>query len=292
MRTRLRSSESVLVVYFGYVAIVSLFFPLTTRLKFPAFLVAGAVAIVVTGVARLERKRFAQVFSMVRDWLPLPLTLLAYREMNWFTRSHAGHPLERAWIGWDRWFLHERGVQAALESGGWLAPGYLELCYLLVYAVGPFAVAILYIFHRRDLVDRILLIYLFGTLLAYGLFPYFPSDPPRVVFAGQDLPHVSTVLRRMNLAIVGGVGIHSSVFPSAHVSSAFSAGWGLIVFFRDKPWVGWFMIFYAASVAVATVYGRYHYLVDALAGIAVSITALVLALMVARQGGGKQAMLN
>ena len=282
----------MLVVYFGYVAIVSLFFPLTTGLKFPAFLVAGAVTVVVIGVARLERKRFAQVFSMVRDWLPLPLTLLAYREMNWFTRSHVGHALENAWIGWDRWFLHERGVQAALESGGWLAPGYLELCYLLVYAVGPFAVAILYIFHRRDLVDRILLIYLFGTLLAYGLFPYFPSDPPRVVFAGQDLPHVSTVLRRMNLAIVGGVGIHSSVFPSAHVSSAFSAGWGLLVFFRDKRWVGWFTIVYAASVALATVYGRYHYLVDALAGIAVSIAALVLALMVSNQGRGKHAMLN
>ena len=279
-------------MYFSYVAIVSLFFPLTTGLKYPAFLAAAAAAVVIFAFAAWEQLRGSIVSSMARDWLPLPLTLLSYREMNWFTKPHVGHPLEHAWIVWDRWLLNERGVRAMLESARWIGPGFLELCYLLVYAVGPFVVAILYVYHRRDLVDRVLLTYLAGTLLAYGLFPYFPSDPPRVVFAGMDLPRVTTALRRLNLTILGGVGIHSSVFPSAHVSSAFSGAWGLFVFLRERRWVGRGMLLYAVSVSVATVYGRYHYAVDALAGFAISLPALLLAVMIARRDRKIGAMLD
>ena len=108
----------------------------------------------------------------------------------------------------------------------------------------------------------------------------------------MDLPRVTTALRRLNLTILGGVGIHSSVFPSAHVSSAFSGAWGLFVFLRERRWVGRGMLLYAVSVSVATVYGRYHYAVDALAGFAISLPALLLAVMIARRDRKIGAMLD
>ncbi len=72
----------------------------------------------------------------------------------------------------------------------------------------------------------------------------------------------------MNLWLVGDYGIHSSVFPSAHVSSAFSAAWALFGLLPERKRFGWGMLVYAVSVAVATVYGRYHYAADAVAGFA------------------------
>jgi membrane-associated phospholipid phosphatase len=126
--------------------------------------------------------------------------------------------------------------------------------------------------------------YLAGTLLAYALFPYFPSDPPRTLFGGSDMPNIVTPLRQFNLWIVSGYGIHSSVFPSAHVSSAFSAGWALLWLVPHRKGFGWGMLAYAGSVAVATVYGRYHYAVDALAGFGVSaIAALTILLFALRR---------
>jgi membrane-associated phospholipid phosphatase len=144
---------------------------------------------------------------------------------------------------------------------------------MLVYAVGPFTVAVLYFAHRRERVNRVLFLYLLGTLLAYALFPYFPSEPPRTLFGASDLPNVMTVFRRFNLWIVNGYGIHSSVFPSAHVSSAFSAAWALLLYLPERRRFGCGMLIYATSVAVATVYGRYHYAVDAVAGLGVSVVA-------------------
>ena len=240
-------------------------------------------------LARAHQDTKSEAFGISRDWLPIVLTLVAYREMDWFTAQHPSHILENAWIIWDRALLHGYGLQSAIEHFGWPLPGYFEFCYLLVYGVAPFAVGALYANNRRDLVDGVLFTYLVGTLLAYGLFPYFPSDPPRTVFEGMDLPRVTTVLRKLNLAIVGGYGIHSSVFPSAHVSSAFSAAWGLLVLFRQRRAFGIGLLIYGASVAVATVYGRYHYAVDAIAGIVISLPGLVAAVAVRRSMTGRSA---
>jgi len=268
---RLRSSEWLLIAYFCYVAAISLAFPLLPSVAKLPFLVAIVVPLLLVALALSETHIHYEGFSVARDWVPLGLTLVAYREMDWFSPLVRDRHLELRWIQWDRSIL--AGLQRAIEWLGLVGPTYLELCYLLVYAVGPFAVATLYFQHRRYLVNKLLIVYLLGTLLAYSLFPYFPSDPPRVVFAATDMPHVMTVLRRLNLWMVGGYGIHSSVFPSAHVSSAFSAGWALLFLLPNKRIVGCGMLIYAASVALATVYGRYHFGVDALAGFGVSLIA-------------------
>lgn len=259
---RLRSSEWFLCGYFIYVAIVAAWF--FDPLK--AWAAAGAVVAVVLAAARMR--------PVWRDWAPLPLMLGAYREMNWFTPALHDHRLEKIWIVWDRWLLDGHNLRAAIESAGPLFPAFFEICYVFVYAVGPVSVALILLNGRRAEMDRFWLAYLVGTLGAYALFPYFPSEPPRIAFAGADLPRLMTVARRVNLWILGGYGIHSSVFPSAHVSSAFSAAWALLAIIPAKRWIGGLMACYAASVAVATIYGRYHYAADVLAGIAVSLLAL------------------
>ena len=270
---RLRTSEWVLLIFFLYVAIVSIWFhPLSTQRGLPVWIFL-TVAFLICILALVEMRRSSSLFSYVRDWVPLALTLTAYREMDWFTpRQHDFH-LENAWVVWDRSLLDGCGIRRIIESTGVLLPGYFELCYLLVYAVGPFTIAMVYALDKRELVDRVLVVYLAGTLTAYALFPYFPSAPPRTVFPVADLPRVMTPLREFNLWLLGGYGIHSSVFPSAHVSSAFAAAWALLLFVREKKWLGWGMLGYALSVAIATVYGRYHYAVDAAAGIAISVAA-------------------
>jgi membrane-associated phospholipid phosphatase len=262
---KLRSSEWLLLVYFVYVALISAFFISPWR----PFLVAVAVAALLLRLARSE--------SWFRDLSPLLLMLIAFREMDWFTPAVRDHRLEQSWIVWDRLLLNQHGLRATIERPGLLLPVFFELCYLLVYAVGFVAVWALLAHGRRKRLNTFWLIYLGGTLGAYALFPYFPSEPPRIVFAGADLPSIVTDLRRFNLWILGSFSIHSSVFPSAHVSSAFSAAWGLLATLPERRWIGWAMAIYGVCVSIATVYGRYHYAVDVAAGAALSFIGLLLA---------------
>jgi hypothetical protein len=259
---RLRSSEWLLLLYFAYVALIAPFFISSWK----PWIVAAIVAVLLVRLALSE--------SWFRDFAPLLLTLAAFREMNWFTPAVHNHRLDQIFIVWDRLLLDHYGARAAIESSGQLLPTFAELCYALVYAVAPVALWALFANGRRDRVNQFWLAYLVGTLGAYALFPYFPSEPPRTAFAGQDLPHIVTFLRRFNLWIVGHYGIHSSVVPSAHVSSVLSAAWGLLETIPERRWIGWTMAAYGFCVAAASVYGRYHYAVDAIAGIAVSLLGL------------------
>jgi membrane-associated phospholipid phosphatase len=278
----LRSSEWLLIVYFSYVAIISRAFSLPPELAWRPYAVAFLVATLLAAFAYGERNEYRQAFSIARDWLAVALILMAYQEMDWFAFMNHDHHLEFHWIEWDRSLLYRAGLQRAIESLGLLLPSFLELCYLLVYAVGPFTVAVLYFERRRDLVNQLLLIYLMGTLLSYALFPFFPSDPPRVVFGGSDMPNIVMPLRQLNLWLVNGYGIHSSVYPSAHVSSAFSAAWALLLVLPEKKRLGLGMLTYAVCVSIATVYGRYHYAADVAAGFWISVAAGVVGIFVVK----------
>jgi len=260
---RLRASEWLILGYFFYVAIVAVFF----FAPFKAIALAAAVCAVMLLLARSR--------SVTRDLAPIAFTLAAYREMDWFTPAVRDHHIEKLWIVWDRRLLDDLHLRAAIESLGALFPTYFELCYFLVYGVAPVAIALLFLNHRRDRADAFWMAYLAGTLGAYAMFPFFPSEPPRAAFPGHDLPLLITDLRRLNLWILGGYGIHSSVFPSAHVSSVLSAAWGLRAAIPDRPWIARAFMIYGVSVAVATVYGRYHYAADAVAGFAISLLGVI-----------------
>ncbi len=279
---KLRHSEWICIAFFVYIAALSPFFRDRPLLGYQPLLILAAVILLLGSLARAERTRYAQAFSMIRDWIPMALTLTAFREMELFVPINYNAQYEMAWVRWDDILLRQWGLKHAIESLGPVIPMYLEFCYLLVYGVGTYCVIVIWIKTRRRAVDRFYVILLVGTLLAYALFPYFPTRPPRIAFPTIAM-HNADLFRRFNLFLLRKATIHSGVFPSAHVSSAFSAAWAMFLVLPREKQYGWWLLFYAGSVAVATVYGRYHYAADALAGFGISLFAGALCLLLREQ---------
>jgi membrane-associated phospholipid phosphatase len=260
---RLRTYEWFVIFYFLYVAILAgFYFP-----PLKAYVLAAIVAAVVIILAKSG--------SIIRDIFPMTYLLVAYREMDWFTPATRNDLLERSWLSLDHRVLDGFHLRSIIESAGPLFPSILELSYLLVYTIAAVSVTVLLLNHRRAAMSTFWIAYLAGTLATYALFPFFPSQPPRTLFPGADLPEVHTAIRAFNLWVLGSYAIHSSVFPSAHVSSAFSAAWGLRAAMPARPWFWRGMAIYGLLVAIATVYGRYHYTADALAGFGMSLLAFL-----------------
>jgi membrane-associated phospholipid phosphatase len=61
--------------------------------------------------------------------------------------------------------------------------------------------------------------------------------------------------------------VHGAAFPSAHVAGSMVA---LFQSWRYRRWLFWACAPFFVSMCVATVYGRYHYVADVLAGLAVA----------------------
>ena len=275
---RLRRSEWILLAFFSYICILVPFFRERPRLGFQPFIILLLVVVLLCSLALAERSRHALVISMIRDWIPMLLTLTAFREMELFVPLRYDASFEKGWVRWDHTMLYEWGLKRVIESLGPLIPAYLELCYLLVYGAGTFCIIMLWIKARRRDVDRFYVVLLTGTLLAYAMFPYFPTQPPRLAFPGIEMAPNHDLFRRLNLFLLRNATIHSGVFPSAHVSSAFSAAWAMFLLFPDKR-LGCGLLVFATSVLVATVYGRYHYAADAAAGFVISLVAGLVCLL-------------
>jgi membrane-associated phospholipid phosphatase len=273
----MRLPERLFLCYFAYVTLLSAFFPSRLHLHFQPvayLLVAFAVFALLD---RLERGPLKVYVRILRDWLPIVFTFIAFREMELFVPVKYDLAWETGWIKLDVLVLHDWRLRAAIESLGKTLPFYLELSYLLVYGLAAYSLTWISALTRRSTIDYFWTIYLTGTLTAYALFPYFPSLPPRYAFPLVEPPTVTTWVRTLNLALLRAATIHTGVFPSAHVSSAFSVAWAFYFIFPKQRWRGHTMLVYAISVSVATIYGRYHYVADVLAGFAVSLIALGLA---------------
>jgi membrane-associated phospholipid phosphatase len=273
-----RGPEWVIVAFLIYAAVAAMLFPVAPDIRNRVMLLNLGIIAAYGLLIQFGRDKRTLALSVIRDWLPLGLILLAYREMGWFAMPQHSHALEMNWVRWDRLFLRG-GAAAAIEAFGPVLPSILEIAYSLVYALAPFSLAVLYLYGRRDRVDRFLFIVGVGVLLCYAQFPFWPSEPPRVVFFGQDIPASDTIFRHFNLWLLGNCGIHTSVFPSAHVGAAFSVAFGMWRALPERKWVSRLLFAMASLIALATVYGRYHYLADAVAGCLMAVIALAVGAM-------------
>jgi membrane-associated phospholipid phosphatase len=269
----MRPYEWLLIGYFCYTALVSQVLPVRPPVRVVTPLLNLTILAGFALLAWAHGLRRSPFLGVIRDWFPFPLLLLTYREVGWFAQPNYTHALELRWVEWDRMVLRG-GLKAAIEAWGPVLPSVLEAAYFLVYALGPFAVTVLYVCRRRERVEQFLFPFGLAVLLCYVQFPFWPSEPPRTIFPGQDFPAYDTVFRRFNWRMLGGYGIHTSVFPSAHVAGAFAAAFGMMQALPERRWVGRFLLVMAVLIATATVYGRYHYLADAAAGFAMAVLAL------------------
>lgn len=254
------------MVYFSYTALLAAAWRAPARVTISFTLLPLIIAL----LASVASKHGAKAAGVAREWIAPAFLLPAYWQVNWFYRPHNSYAIEHRWLAWDRIVLDQWHVRALIESFGALFPSVLEISYLLIYSVPAVALAILYRNHLRRRIHIFFVTFFAGTLTTYALLPWFPSESPRVMFPGQDLPAVYTLLHRVNVSLLDCCDIQTSVFPSGHVTAAFSAAFGMLLAFPEKKRYGALMTAYAAMIATATVYARYHYSVDALAGLGIS----------------------
>ena len=268
-----RPSEWLLVIYFFFVAWRGAVAgaPLDPWKLRGGLILAGLVLLFL--LARAEYRSGSRLLSIVRDWLPAPLLLVAYWAVDWPVSRAYQTRLELAWLQSDRMLLNHWGGKALIEYFGRPLPFLLEACYSLLYAIPPASLGILYLCRRRNRVDRFLFTLLLGVLTTYLLLPLTPTRSPRIAFPGEDLPSFTTPFRRLNMWLLDHADIQTSVFPSGHVTVGFSAAFGMLLALPERRRIGLTIAAVAIAVAVVTVYGRYHYAADGVAAIAVSLLA-------------------
>ena len=216
----------------------------------------------------LDRARpSAGILRVIRDWYPLLLFPFLYKEVELLARGIGDWRLTAAIPAWESALF---GGQPSLYLSERLAfvplSEYLHFCYLSYVIVVPSVAAYWYVSGRRVAFGELLLL---STVLlgSYLFFILLPVDSP--YYLSQRLgPPLSG---HFFFDLVHQVSARGGAFPSAHVSGALVVS---LVAWRHQRRLACLLVPITAGVMVATVYGRFHYVLDTVAGAALAIAVV------------------
>lgn len=291
--SKLKIPERLFLGFLCYLTAGSFLIQLEWRQRFVVVALNGLVAAVIFVVGRYGNTNRSRFVAGLRVWIPSALILVAYRESGLFFTPDPSHHLDYFFIQYDDVILKHSWVLAILHGGAPWIQYYLEFSYFLCYPIVPLGVACLYFLQPASTLrlspagkeilqggsnsenyGSALELFWTAVLLAsftcYVLFPFFPLAPPRELFNDVPGPRVAPLLRALNHWLLGKYAVGASLFPSAHVAATTAMA---LVIRHYLPRLGWVFLFVAVSIALATVYGRYHYGVDAAAGALVGVAA-------------------
>jgi membrane-associated phospholipid phosphatase len=263
-----RNAELINLVIFAYYTAAGwlLGIPLARRLLLT--LISAGVIAGMLAIPQVSRAG-SPLWMFLRDWLPVPLVVLAYRQTGrffaapdpWFQSL-----LERsdAWIS-DRALADPRpGTRVLLEI--------LEGCYMLCYVMVPLGLAALYLLGFQEYANVYWAAVLIPTYICYATAPFLRAMPPR--YTGHDSAPKGP-LRRLNFWILNNVSIHANTFPSGHATAACSIA---LILLALSPAVGAIFAIIGSGICIGATVGRYHYTLDVLLGAFLSLVTVTILL--------------
>jgi membrane-associated phospholipid phosphatase len=204
---------------------------------------------------------------ILRDWLPFLMVLLMYFTL-WGDATHLviTHDRDLDLIAWDQRLF---GFQASVALQKIVSPpltAWMEFSYFFHLPNIPIVACFLYIWRPRERFREMMCGVL--TVTALGLIGYLlvPGIGPMYTLRDQftvPLSQPFTVLTQQ-AEFVDFARVQRDVFPSLHVGISFVV-W-LYAYRNSKP-LFWILSPFILSLWVSTVYLRYHYLVDVVAGL-------------------------
>lgn len=240
--------------YFAYLAVLAI---ARQRLRPAALSVAALIAIFTIGMAHV----MPLMYLLVGYWLPA----LIVRQPN--------VRFEQRLLDIDRTLFGPDGLARFEKNAPRPVIEYLELAYLLCYAVVPAGyVCLLLAGADGRVIDRFWSVVLLAAFLCYGLLPWIPTRAPRAIEPRREATRSS--IRQLNLAVLNRASVQWNTFPSGHTAASLATAFAVA---GEMPLAGLVLGVVAVSIAAGSVVGRYHYAADALAGAAVAVLAFVTA---------------
>jgi membrane-associated phospholipid phosphatase len=216
-------------------------------------------------------------WEIVRDWAPFLIILLMYYSL-WGDATHLLVTRDRdaALIAIDQRLF---GFQASVALQRIISPAltsWMEFAYVFHLFNIPIVACFIYLRRPRARFREMmcgLLVVSFLGLLGYILVP---AIGPMYTLRSQYTVALSTPLAALNrqMEFMDFARIRRDVFPSLHIAISFVV-W--LYAWRNSKRLFWILAPIILSLWVSTVYLRYHYLIDCVAGLVLAPLSYALA---------------
>lgn len=228
-------------------------------------------------IAAPIQKRWPAAWRILRLWYPLLLIPLFYKEASILTAAlHGGLYFDRQVLVWQRQlFGAVPALYLAGEAPSLLLSELLHAAYLSYYVIIFLPPLIMYLKGDARAFRTTILLLTATALGHYLVFILFPVRGPRYLFPAPDAGVIETgLLYQLVHTILEGGSTAGTAFPSGHVGISTAQ---TIAAFLFLPRLAPVFALLTLGMAVSTVYGRFHYILDVIA--AVLLTTAVAAVV-------------
>jgi hypothetical protein len=228
---------------------------------------AAHVALLAAAITLAWQKR--EAWRLARDLVPLASGAFLYVELRWLIPGLGRPHVDPLVIRW------EQALFPTNPSATW-APSLpipalselLHLAYASYYLLVLVPPVLLYLRGRRAeyACTMLALVVVYGA--CFLTYLVFPVDGPRYLVGAAMAPEGP--VRTAVLQLLAAGSSRGTAFPSSHVAASVVSSLCALAFQRR---VGVIATAATVGLTLATVYGGFHYAVDALAGVAVGLAA-------------------
>jgi membrane-associated phospholipid phosphatase len=249
------TTERLALAYFLYLAVVCWLRPLGRARQIGLTLVALIASVAILYV------RFAPIW--LREWAPAAYILLGYYASAYLFVAPS-MPTEAWLVAWDRRLLGDPSTRFARWPRMLVA--LLEVVYMGCFLLIGGGFAILAMRGERALADRYWTLVVGAELGSFAPLAFVQTRPPwalerKPVLADRAVHELATLM-------VERFTIRVNTFPSGHVAGSLAVALAVA---GTMPWAGLAFGVVAAIVALACIVGRYHYVIDVVAGALLAI---------------------
>lgn len=230
-------------------------------------------------------ERLPAALQVAVDFYPTAFVPFVFESLGPLIPAARGTPRDVLLIAWDRALF---GVDPTVWLERWVHPFWTDFFFIAytTYYFLPLVLGGLLWERNTPEARRFIFALSFCFYVSYAGYFTIPALGPRYALAQeQTIPILTTPVSRAIAEAINEVE-HTKldVFPSGHTMIAVAV---LIYAYRRARRAFWVMLPVVVCLLISTVYCRYHYVVDVLAGLVLAFLAVPVADRLYRRLGGE-----
>lgn len=279
--TYLHSADVLVIGFFGILSAISVLFAFRIPDWWLIVLVNVVTSVLICLLGYARAKTGWRLVRDIHEWYVAPLVFFSFKELYYMIKPiHAGRDYDDVLIAIDKWIF-------GVNPTDWLAhlshPAVTEVLQIAYTSFYFLFIIVGYEFYKQKQIDYFLFFMftiMYGFFLSYLGYFLLPAVGPR--FTLHDFSRLDTELPGLFLTpylrwfvnvgesiplgvsnAVSMAGTQRDVFPSGHTMMT------LVLMYLSAHWKvrARYIVYVVGSLLIiATVYERYHYVIDLVAG--------------------------
>ena len=283
----LRAGDSITIIFLNAITLFSIYFCSIIDFWWVLLIMNFAFSIGIIYLVNIDTKNI-KILKIIQDWYWYLFILIVFKEIYLLIYNLQIPDKDLSLIAIDKWMFGVNPTEWIYQFAHPILTEFLQFCYSMFYII-IFSVP-LYAYLKKDYeqFNYSFFLILFGFYISYIGYLLVPAIGPRFTIhdfydMDSELPgllfyKIFRLLINLGESIppdtlIATTLVQRDCFPSGHTDLTLVA---MYLSCKYNQNIKWIIVFVGLNLIIATIYLRYHYVIDVIAGISFMILTVTI----------------